>query len=134
MGKGVWGGGVRPPNLVILEFGRANSKCSSGKNYAIEPKILHHLSKGNSCRENFDKFTKKLLKNLCFGANYRNVVRKNLEKRHGKQLNVLVRKNIFFDCSSGTPYLLGKTSLHPSNRSTEVSALYISQIYVHTFI
>ena len=76
---------MRPPNHVILEFGWANSKCSSGKNYAIEPKILHHLSKRNSCRENFDKFTKKLLKNLCFGANYRNVVRKNLEKRYGKQ-------------------------------------------------
>jgi hypothetical protein len=74
-------GETPPPNLAILEFGRASSKRSSGKNYAIEPKILHHLSKRNSCRENFDKFTKKLLKNLCFGANYRNVVRKNLEKR-----------------------------------------------------
>jgi hypothetical protein len=60
----------------------------SGNKNVIEQNILHNLSKSNSCGENFDKLTKILLTNLCFGANYQNFVWK-------KELNVFVRK-IFF--------------------------------------
>jgi hypothetical protein len=45
----------------------------SGKKYVIKQKILHKLLKNNSCRENFDKFTKILLKNC---TNYGTLVQK----------------------------------------------------------
>jgi hypothetical protein len=72
-------GGVGPPTQYC------NSVVSSGKfnnfnDMLVGQKFLHNLSKSNSCMENFDKFTKILLKNLCFWANYRNFVRKNLGK------------------------------------------------------
>jgi hypothetical protein len=46
---------------------------SSGKKYVIEQTILHNLLKSNSCRENFDKFMKMLLKNC---TNYSTLVQK----------------------------------------------------------
>ena len=41
---------------------------------------------------NFDKFTKILLKNLCFWANYRNFVWKNLEKKEREAIKRFVQK------------------------------------------
>jgi hypothetical protein len=64
------GGGTPPPNIVILLFRLASLTISttrlSGQKYLIEQTILHNLSKINSCKENFYKFTKILMKNLCF--------------------------------------------------------------------
>ena len=53
----------------------------SGKKYVIEQKILHNLSKSNSCMENFDTFTKILLKNLYFWANYSTFVFEKFGKK-----------------------------------------------------
>jgi hypothetical protein len=85
-------------NIVVSsgKFNIFNDTLVRQKN-VIEQKILHNLSKSNSCGENFDKFRKILLTNLCFGANYQNFVWK-------KELNVFVRKISFpKKLSTGTP-------------------------------
>ena len=107
------GGGETPPNLVILEFGLASSKCSSGKNYAIEPKILHNWSKRNSCRENFDKFTKKLQKNLCLWGK----LPKRSTEKFGKKVREAIERispeKYFFRLSVGHSLFVGQNKFAP---------------------
>jgi hypothetical protein len=62
----------------IVQFRQASlitivTTCLSGKKNVIKQKILHKLLKNNSCRENFYKFTKILLKNC---TNYSTLVQK----------------------------------------------------------
>ena len=60
--KYIMSGGIYIISNVIVQ-----KKCNCAK-------ILHNLSKSNSCGENFDKLRKILLISLCFGANYQNFV------------------------------------------------------------